>query len=545
MAKYIVGPDLTATPSGYDGYYTDAVVAHNALAANDELDFVGINPFVGTGITKNLVIGSGSSPGVITTSGANFVNITADAAGILTIGDVTINAGAFSSSFMRFTRSTTISMIDTIININGVITGSILYSSGSARIYSFDMSGAVVTVSAAADVSIDNWFWPGSASTWALDVSDSIFTINSNEGTGGFWRAEEQADPSFTGNVFYNNRSTDAANLAMILLQATSAKGTCTIDSNVAHVKQYAGLVLAIGKDAPATDPLLKNGYTTPSLSDNTVYGPAYFDTAAHDEAMYLHALLVGNNINASVYRNTVYGAGFGIVVKGNGDAASDTWSGYGIQYNLIHNCAYGLHVKGQHSVPVYHNTVVSTIPMKYHPVMVGDTSYAANDTIIKNNLIVLLDGMTKVDRAIMYIKNGTAISDYNAFVISGTCLFGQVGAVTYATFADWVGAGYDVNSVCVVENSGSWDVYLGSAPGTISETLDYCPVSDSGKLVNRSDNPLIGIGTWITGVNEEGQADLWGKYVHRLPNIGADQGAGAPKRPSRILNIGGNGILG
>ena len=64
--------------------------------------------------------------------------------------------------------------------------------------------------------------------------------------------------------------------------------------------------------------------------------------------------------------------------------------------------------------------------------------------------------------------------------------------------------------------------------------------LTSSGKINKNS--PAVDTAIWITGVNEEGQSDTWGKYIHRLPNIGADQGAGAYQRPVTI-RIGGGGI--
>ena len=64
--------------------------------------------------------------------------------------------------------------------------------------------------------------------------------------------------------------------------------------------------------------------------------------------------------------------------------------------------------------------------------------------------------------------------------------------------------------------------------------------VFSNGKLQKSSDG--IDNGAWIETINEEGQADSRGKYVHRLPNIGDDQEAGTPKRPTTI-RIGGGGI--
>jgi hypothetical protein len=63
------------------------------------------------------------------------------------------------------------------------------------------------------------------------------------------------------------------------------------------------------------------------------------------------------------------------------------------------------------------------------------------------------------------------------------------------------------------------------------------------GSLNLAKSSSLIDMGELVTGVHDQGDADPWGKYLYRLPNIGADQGAGAPKQRQQILRIGSPGI--
>ena len=104
-------------------------------------------------------------------------------------------------------------------------------------------------------------------------------------------------------------------------------------------------------------------------------------------------------------------------------------------------------------------------------------------------------------------------------------------------------------NVADVINNAGGtigidYNCYFNSedAGGANSSTADP-ELTSTGKL--QSTSPCIDAGTWITGTNKEGQIDPWGKYIHRLPNIGADQGAGAPKGGSRSNRIGGGSGMG
>jgi len=144
---------------------------------------------------------------------------------------------------------------------------------------------------------------------------------------------------------------------------------------------------------------------------------------------------------------------------------------------------------------------------------------------VLRNNIFMNLDSypVTLIGSAAVlpdvdyncYISN---ISE--PFIIQGDSM----------GFTEWVAAiGGDTHSYFILKNGTNYEVYHGAAPATLIRTLTYCPVRTDGKLVNASDNPLINGGAWITGVNDTGDPDIWGNYIHRLPNIGADQGAGSP----------------
>lgn len=113
--------------------------------------------------------------------------------------------------------------------------------------------------------------------------------------------------------------------------------------------------------------------------------------------------------------------------------------------------------------------------------------------------------------------------------------------------------------------NANEWDALLAALSQsaipvrTLLETVNVAKTYDpSGDLATsdgytytrsmidvseyrvRSASPCIDAGLWVDTINNTGEADSWGKYVHRLPNIGLDQEAGAPRSSNRILRIGG-----
>jgi hypothetical protein len=82
---------------------------------------------------------------------------------------------------------------------------------------------------------------------------------------------------------------------------------------------------------------------------------------------------------------------------------------------------------------------------------------------------------------------------------------------------------------------NGPW---LGDGGGTYSRSI----VMSNDKIENAS--PCIDAGFW-TDRNNNGQADPNGKYIHKLPNMGRDQGAGAPDGATPQLLIGGGLLAG
>jgi hypothetical protein len=112
--------------------------------------------------------------------------------------------------------------------------------------------------------------------------------------------------------------------------------------------------------------------------------------------------------------------------------------------------------------------------------------------------------------------------------------------------------------------NADEWDTLLEvvtqaqtnvtTLTGLVEFGKTFCPSGDlataDGDIYTRtlidefstrlqSISPCVDVGGWISGINDQGDPDPWENYIHRLPNIGPDQGAGAPKTGrSRILNI-------
>ena len=180
------------------------------------------------------------------------------------------------------------------------------------------------------------------------------------------------------------------------------------------------------------------------------------------------------------------------------------------ISYNYITRCTSGLHMDGKSAVLdpniIAHNTVVDC----------GRGIHVRNDAdyhTIRNNIFI---DSVEIN---MYLGTGATncVINNNMYYPDGETKFFLQGSGA-DNFADWqTNTSQDANS-------------------SIADPL----ILLHGRIIKSS--PAVDTGIWIDTINEEGQADPWGKYIHRLPNIGADQGAGSYQRP-KTIRIGGGGI--
>lgn len=107
---------------------------------------------------------------------------------------------------------------------------------------------------------------------------------------------------------------------------------------------------------------------------------------------------------------------------------------------------------------------------------------------------------------ALTSYSKSSITADYNSYK--------PLNDATFATY-DWGGTYADV----------SWQDY--NATYEANSKNEDSKVTTSGMMPY--DSPCVDAAPWMTGVNDGGQADPWGKKVYGLPNTGADQGAGMP----------------
>lgn len=282
--------------------------------------------------------------------------------------------------------------------------------------------------------------------------------------------------------------------------------------------------------------------------------GMGYFVTGTGHDLEYINCLAENNlsdgfccsggAINILYHGNTAKGNGEvtdPTSSAGDGFTSHDTNTGLKYLFNLAQdNMFSGFALTQESSGVIHHNTTVGN--NKGNTPQRGEMYLSASAGIgwdIKNNILMNLDSYP------IYWTSTYATTvidaDYNVYISNELTPF-LINEVA-KTWAEWIAAlpvGNETNSIFVHFNGTDYDVYKGSVPSVINQTLTYCPVDTNGKPVNKSDNPILTMNHWIPGVNQEGQAGIDGKKVYGGPIPGCYQGVGMPNRGSRqILQAG------
>lgn len=116
------------------------------------------------------------------------------------------------------------------------------------------------------------------------------------------------------------------------------------------------------------------------------------------------------------------------------------------------------------------------------------------------------------------------------ALTLSNNCYISPIAptagpfmiGTTASTWSAWVTATGETNSLYIHSNGGVYNVYTSEAPTIVANTLWASPVLLSGELNKNIDNPLIGAGAVISGVNTGHVFDHKGKKLSGAPDIGA-----------------------
>jgi hypothetical protein len=179
-----------------------------------------------------------------------------------------------------------------------------------------------------------------------------------------------------------------------------------------------------------------------------------------------------------------------------------------------------------------------------------GDFIDAGNSTINFCRFNFTADGVTSasgrlktIDSTTMHVNNCVMYSvgdggGYGCYPSENSTInFNNTIFEKYRFAAYPNNAGSVVNFTNVCDNTiVSLTRTGGSGTSSETDTLTADPLILASGRIN-SLSPCIDAGVWIESIHGLGPADLWGKYIYKLVNIGVDQGAGAPVTEGTIYS--------
>lgn len=307
------------------------------------------------------------------------------------------------------------------------------------------------------------------------------------------------------------------AAVEQITSAAIGATSLSVKNSTIAHAKTD-GHTIGVGSEFPVAS---GDGQVTYDISSNTVTG---FRGATGDLAGIIHTIFVGHNVDGPIDRNTVIGGGYAFVWRGSGN---DNTTGY-LARNVALNANVAFRVKGIDGMIIVNNTGITKGVNSNQAFFISDNggSASANDAVHVGNVYCVVNSKRVAS------KSGVcsfALNKNNCYICKSLSSF-TIDDVA-KTWAEWVAATGETGSFCIVENGAAWDVYTSAAPTVAAWSLSACPIdTETGRIVNMVGNPLLKRGVVVTGVNDDGELDIWGNATPATGlNIGADQFDYAP----------------
>ena len=187
--------------------------------------------------------------------------------------------------------------------------------------------------------------------TWSFEAKrNSISVLNAAFALPGI-EVIGQVDTIIEGNVLY---STSTANWTPIKVTGVSGvtSSGLVIRSNRIYKNNVLGYGISVGTENTSS---ADNKIPGALIEKNAVYGPPWFGDTSSPSTWGLHGIFVGHSSNATIKKNFIYGAQYGVVVKGS--SGTNAYSSGGVFSNITAFCLIGCHVKGVSGVLVYNNT--------------------------------------------------------------------------------------------------------------------------------------------------------------------------------------------
>lgn len=274
---------------------------------------------------------------------------------------------------------------------------------------------------------------------WDITITDSSFTFSN---TTINWyvhkiRIDNPNNVTFERNIMVSAEKTATGSMISII----SAGRACSpkVNYNVFDHWIKDGFTILFGWDSSTA---YDNKLDGAEVIGNKIYGRRYNDPT-YTQPLGNHGIMIGFIRNATVMYNYVNGAGYGVVTKHDGGAATANWTSGGVFYNVfVDNKQGGIRIKGVRGTKYYGNTIWN--PHTDNWKCVAMTANLAGENSVNIDLRNNIFGQSFSVAGIHCIRLGDTSQTFSNidnnlyYAIDGTMVYGQINTTDYTTWAGW-----------------------------------------------------------------------------------------------------------
>ncbi len=297
-----------------------------------------------------------------------------------------------------------------------------------------------VPVSALPIISIDS-------GTFGTTIDGNTMTMQTNAATSvptGLIYLADQVAPLIQNNTI-ETTGTGSVTDIYVTSSGRDARNP-KILNNIFKSHAWNGTAITVGADYTSPGNEKVNGGL---VQGNIIYGPYYYNPLLSSQ-VNTHAILYGHSYNGIVQYNTIYGEGYGVVIKGVGLP----YTSGGVFYNTIINTKgqTAIRIKGVQNVKATNNTIYADASIGYpnftaFSISINNAGQYGSGAMLRNNIMVGkgtaygLVGFPDVTS-----QSGFS-SDYNVLYRMTNGNVASSSTTNY-TLAQWQAAGYDTHSI-------------------------------------------------------------------------------------------------
>lgn len=208
---------------------------------------------------------------------------------------------------------------------------------------------------------------------YILDINGPVVVTNNNitlgsgaAGSGNILDITDVTTPTVSYNTITNLYATAAAPIH-VATNGASFTGTAYIGYNTVTSNNTSGYMIGLGTEDAGATGLYANHYNGSVIEYNTIHGPVYNGQASGGNT---HGIFVGAQASVYVRHNTVWGSGYGTILKANNTVDWNHTGGVYDNLYIANTYNAGTYVKGVKNSDIFNNTIIES---QTHPSDSGD----------------------------------------------------------------------------------------------------------------------------------------------------------------------------